>query len=62
MNKVIYKKYGKKYLSTKQLKNLAKILDVKYDNASKTGNLYQRFISTKCERFQRWWNRKVNKI
>lgn len=52
VNKVIYKKYGKKYLSTKQLKNLAKILDVKYDNASKTGNLYQRLQALNVSGFK----------
>lgn len=52
VNKVIYKKYGKKYLSTKQLKNLAKILDVKYDNASKTGNLYQRLQALNVKGFK----------
>ena len=42
VNKVIYKKYGKKYLPTALLKQLATILDVPYDNAKKGGRLYQR--------------------
>lgn len=52
LNKVIYKNFGKKYLSETQRKELAKLVGVKYNNASKSGNLYQRLHDLNVKGFK----------
>lgn len=42
LNKKFYDQYGKKVLSTKEAKELAKLLDVKYDNQKSSGKLYKK--------------------
>jgi len=41
INKKLYAKFGGKVLSSAELKELAGILGITYDNAKKTGNLYK---------------------
>lgn len=52
VNKVIYGLTGGKVLSTSELKDLAKRLGIKYDNASKSGNLYKKLKKLKASGFR----------
>lgn len=51
INKKIYANNDKKVLTESQLKQLAKILGVKYDDASSSGNLYKKLKELKVEGF-----------
>lgn len=42
MNKALYDKYGQRVLSESEMKKLAKLLGVKFDNKNKSGNLYKK--------------------
>lgn len=42
LNKALYDKYGQRVLSETEMKELAKIVGVKFDNKNKTGNLYKK--------------------
>lgn len=42
INKKFYDKFSKQILTTAQMKELAKLLDVKYDNQKSSGNLYKK--------------------
>jgi len=53
VNQKIYEKFNKKILSSNELKELAKLLGIKYDNAKKTGNLYKTLKSIKFPGFKR---------
>lgn len=53
VNKAFYKKYNKNVLSGDELKALAKLLGVKYNNASKSGNLYKKLKSIKFPGFSK---------
>ncbi len=45
VNKKLYDKYGKKILTTKQMKELAKRLGVTYDSQKSSGSLYKKLKS-----------------
>lgn len=53
VNKVIYDQFNGKVLSGTGLKDLAKMLGVKYDNAKKSGKLYKKLKSIKFPGFKR---------
>lgn len=42
LNKALYDKYGQRILSESEMKELAKLLGVKFDNKNKSGNLYKK--------------------
>ena len=42
LNKALYDKYGQRVLSETEMKELAEIVGVKFDNKNKTGNLYKK--------------------
>lgn len=42
LNKALYDKYGQRVLSEIEMKELAEIVGVKFDNKNKTGNLYKK--------------------
>ena len=42
LNKALYDKYGQRILSDSEMKELAKLLGVKFDNKNKSGNLYKK--------------------
>ena len=42
LNKALYDKYGQRVLSETEMKELAKLLGVKFDNKNKSGNLYKK--------------------
>ena len=42
LNKALYDKYGQRILSESEMKKLAKLLGVKFDNKNKSGNLYKK--------------------
>lgn len=42
LNKALYDKYGQRVLSETEMKELAEIVGVKFDNKKKTGNLYKK--------------------
>lgn len=42
LNKALYDKYGQRVLSESEMKKLAKLLGVKFDNKNKSGNLYKK--------------------
>ena len=53
VNQSFYSKWGKKVLSDSELKDLANIVGVTYDNSSKTGNLYKRLKDLGIAGFKR---------
>lgn len=52
VNKVVYGLTGGKVLSANELKDLAKRLGIKYDNASKSGSLYKKLKKLKASGFR----------
>ena len=52
LNKKLYDNFGKKVLSEAQMKELAKILNVKYDNQKSSGKLYKKLKSIGIKGFQ----------
>lgn len=52
INKKLFSKYSGMVLSTSEMKELAEILGVKYDNANSSGNLYKKLKSIKVPGFK----------
>lgn len=52
LNKKIYSNFGSKVLSTKEMKELAAGLGIKYDNAKSTGALYKKLKSLGVKGFR----------
>lgn len=53
INQLIYDAYGKKVLSTSNLKKLAELIGVKYNGKTKKGNLYKELHSLKIPGFSK---------
>lgn len=53
INQLIYDEYGKKVLSTSNLKKLAELVGVKYNGKTKKGNLYKELHSLKIPGFSK---------
>ena len=53
INQLIYDAYGKKVLSTSNLKKLAELVGVKYNGKTKKGNLYKELHSLKIPGFSK---------